>query len=93
MKTVPLFTPTKSLPDAGFVRLPTILAHFPISKSSWWSGVKAGRFPKPVKLGPRISAWRVEDIKALIANPQLAHAGENTVPARAMLNRSVEGRR
>jgi predicted DNA-binding transcriptional regulator AlpA len=28
--------------------------------------VKDGRFPKPVKLGPRITAWRVEDIKELI---------------------------
>jgi prophage regulatory protein len=29
--------------------------------------VKDGRFPKPVKLGPRITAWRVEDIRELIA--------------------------
>jgi len=38
----------------------------PISKSSWWAGVKAGRYPAPVKLGPRITAWRVEDILALM---------------------------
>ena len=58
------------LPQAGFVRLSTILAPggpIPVSKSTWWAGVKAGRFPKPVKLGPRITAWRVEDIRRLIA--------------------------
>ncbi|MEN8130521.1 MAG: AlpA family phage regulatory protein, partial [Pseudomonadota bacterium] len=33
---------------------------------TWWEGVKTGRFPKPVKLGPRITAWCVEDIRALI---------------------------
>nr|WP_244470515.1 AlpA family phage regulatory protein [Microvirga vignae] len=38
----------------------------PVSKSTWWAG-KDGRYPKPVKLGPRITAWRVEDIRALIA--------------------------
>jgi predicted DNA-binding transcriptional regulator AlpA len=38
----------------------------PVSKSTWWAGVKDGRFPKPVKLGTRISAWRVEDIRRLI---------------------------
>jgi len=57
------------MPDRGFVRLISILAPLgpiPVSKSTWWAGVKSGRFPKPVKLGPRITAWRVEDIQALI---------------------------
>lgn len=54
------------LPAEGFVRLPQILAVFPISKSGWWNGVANGRFPKPVKLGPRTSAWRVQDIRKLI---------------------------
>ena len=54
----------------GYVRLADILAPagpLPISKSTWWSGIKAGRYPKPVKLGPRITAWRVDDIRALMA--------------------------
>jgi predicted DNA-binding transcriptional regulator AlpA len=55
-----------SLPETGFLRLPAILQIFPIGKSTWWQGVKDGRFPKPVKLGERTTAWRVEDIKALI---------------------------
>jgi prophage regulatory protein len=53
----------------GYVRLADILAPagpLPISKSTWWAGIKAGRYPKPVKLGPRITAWRVDDIRALI---------------------------
>ena len=57
------------LPSTGLVRLPAILAPhgpIPVSKSSWWQGIKDGRYPKPVKLGPRITAWRVEDIRALI---------------------------
>jgi predicted DNA-binding transcriptional regulator AlpA len=59
-----------SLPNTGFVRLPHVLAPLgpiPVSKSTWWAGIKDGRYPKPVKLGPRITAWRVEDIRALIA--------------------------
>ena len=64
------------LPKTGYLRLTQILGNkksnpqipplIPISKSSWWSGIKTGRFPKPIKLGPRITAWRVEDIQALI---------------------------
>ncbi len=57
------------LPDTGFVRLSSILAPsgpIPVSKSTWWAGVKSGRYPKPIKLGPRITAWRVEDIRRLI---------------------------
>ena len=38
----------------------------PMSRSTWWAGVKDGRYPKPVKLGPRITAWRTSDIYALI---------------------------
>jgi predicted DNA-binding transcriptional regulator AlpA len=56
------------LPETGFVRLPQILKVFPVSKSTWWAGVKDGRFPQPVKLGPKISAWRVQDIRELIAS-------------------------
>jgi prophage regulatory protein len=56
------------LPETGFLRLPQVLRVFPISKSSWWAGVKAGQYPKPVKLGPKTTAWRVEDIRTLIAN-------------------------
>lgn len=55
-----------SLPAEGFIRLPQVLSVLPISKTSFWMGIKEGRFPRPVKLGPRTSAWRVEDIRALI---------------------------
>lgn len=54
------------LPPTGLVRLPTILAVFPVSKSTWWAGVKCGKYPASVKLGPRTTAWRVQDILKLI---------------------------
>ncbi|MBV8107976.1 MAG: AlpA family phage regulatory protein [Hyphomicrobiales bacterium] len=57
------------LPRTGFVRLASILAPqgpIPVGRSTWWAGVKTGRFPKPVKLGPRTTAWKVEDIRKLI---------------------------
>ena len=65
------------LPDIGFVRLPQIIgdkkaeppipAIIPVGKSTWWAGVRNGRYPAAVKtLGPRITAWRVEDIRDLI---------------------------
>lgn len=66
-----------SLPETGFLRLPQIIgdanakppipAVIPVSKSTWWAGVKAGRYPKPTKLSARVTAWRIEDIRALIA--------------------------
>lgn len=55
-------------PQTGLVRLSQILAPsgpIPVSKSTWWQGVKDGRFPKPMKLGPRTTVWRVEDIRGL----------------------------
>lgn len=67
-----------TLPETGFLRLPQIVgkpatkkapaipAVIPVCKSTWWAGVRTGRYPRPVKLGPRTTAWRVEDIRALI---------------------------
>jgi len=65
-----------SLPQTGFLRIkqilgdknqsPPILPIIPVSKSTWWAGVKEGRFPQPTKLGPKITVWRVEDIRTLI---------------------------
>jgi len=58
----------------GFLRLPQVLELVPVSKSTWWAGCKTGRFPKPVKLGPRTTAWRAEDIAALLE--QLGKEGQ-----------------
>ncbi len=57
-----------TFPTTGFVRLAQILAPhgpIPVSKSTWWAGVKDGRFPQPQKLGPRTTVWKVEHIRAL----------------------------
>jgi len=56
-------------PRTGFVRLRDVLAPagpIPVSKSTWWAGVKDGRFPKPLKLGKRVTVWRAEDIWTLV---------------------------
>ena len=58
-----------ALPAEGYVRLKQILAPvgpIPVRKSTWWAGVKTGRFPRSYHLGPGITVWRVEDIRALI---------------------------
>jgi prophage regulatory protein len=55
---------------SGFLRLRDIIGPgkpIPVSRSSWWQGIKDGRYPKPVKIGPRMVAWRVQDIRDLIA--------------------------
>ncbi len=56
----------EALRETGFLRLSQVLQLIPISKASWWEGCKNSRFPKPIKLGPRTTVWRVEDIVALI---------------------------
>jgi predicted DNA-binding transcriptional regulator AlpA len=77
----------RQLPESGYLRLAQIIGRpstenepgvppiIPVSRSTWWAGVRSGRYPKPTKaLGPRITAWRVEDIRALIeqASPKAA---------------------
>lgn len=57
---------TAILPAEGYVRLPQVLAVIPVCKSTWWNGIRAGKYPKPVKLGPRTTVWRVSDIREMI---------------------------
>jgi predicted DNA-binding transcriptional regulator AlpA len=76
------FTSKITLPETGFLRLssiigdrksdPPIPAIIPVSRSTWLAGVKSGRFPKSLKLGPRITVWRVEDIRSLIHESQVS---------------------
>ena len=54
------------LPKTGFVRLAQVLKFIPVGKTCWWEGVKTGRFPQPVKISERCTAWRAEDIHRLI---------------------------
>jgi len=55
-----------NLPETGFIRLPQVLAIFPVGKSTWWAGVKTGKYPQSVKLSLRITAWPVDSIRKLI---------------------------
>jgi prophage regulatory protein len=54
----------------AYLRLPEVLRRFPVSKSTWWAGVKSGRFPTPHKLSARCVAWLERDILALIASTE-----------------------
>lgn len=45
--------------------IPDIL---PISKSNFYAGIKEGKFPPPVKLGPRTSTWRESEIRQIVEN-------------------------
>lgn len=65
---------SKILPETGFIRLSQVLHFVPVGKSTWWSGVKSGRFPKAVKLGPKTTAWKAEDIRQLLE--ELSHGGD-----------------
>lgn len=56
-----------TLDEPCFLRLHAVLRIMGLSRSAWYDGVRTGRFPKPVKLTRRTSAWRAADIRALVA--------------------------
>ncbi len=65
-----------TIQSGGLLRLPQIIgdpkatppipAIIPVSATSWWAGVKSGKYPKSVKLGPRTTAWRASEVLALV---------------------------
>lgn len=50
------------------LRLPQVLEIIPVSRATWYAGVKAGLYPLQVKIGQRAVAWRRSDIEALAAS-------------------------
>ena len=64
------------VPETGYLRLkqiigapnaePPIPPIIPVSKATWWDGVKKGRYPKAYKIAPRCTVWKIEDIRVLI---------------------------
>ena len=60
----------------GFLRLPQIIGDpdaeppippiIPVCATTWWAGVREGRYPKAIKLSPRVTVWRASEVFALI---------------------------
>lgn len=63
---------------ASLLRERQVLVLLPISRSSWWAGVREGRFPKPVKLGAHTTCWRARDILELIDSLSTADSKGNS---------------
>ncbi len=55
-----------TMPEFGFLRLPDVLKIIPVSPSTWYNGIRAGRFPKGIKITGNIVGWKVSDIKNLV---------------------------
>ncbi len=51
------------LPDSAHVRIPVVAALYGVGTATVWRWVKAGRLPKPLKVGPNTTAWRVGDLR------------------------------
>lgn len=62
-----------TITSKGFLRISEIIAPggpLPISRSTWFNWVKEGRAPQPIKLGPRVTVYRVADIEAFMSAPE-----------------------
>lgn len=62
----------------GFLRLSEIIrpkGPLPIGRSTWFAGVRSGRYPKGHKLGPGITAWKAEEIEARLDQEITSAAG------------------
>ncbi|WP_302737941.1 AlpA family transcriptional regulator [uncultured Desulfovibrio sp.] len=67
---------TSSILSKRLLRINQVLALVPVGRSSWWEGCRTGRYPKPIKLGPRTTVWRAEDIAAFIENLGTQESGQ-----------------
>ncbi len=65
---------TQSQPPqmTGYLRLPQILEIIPVSRSTWYRGVKSGRYPQSVRLSARAAGWKIETVKNCVAELESA---------------------
>jgi hypothetical protein len=80
------------LPLVGFVRLNGVIGPrgpIPESRSTWWAGVRSGRLPKPVKIGPRSSAWDVNVIRELVASIANSQCASNDALNTSLVDRAT----
>lgn len=47
----------------GYLRLPQVLEIIPVSRSTWYRGIKSGIYPEPHRISTRSSAWRIHEIQ------------------------------
>ncbi|KAA0889936.1 AlpA family transcriptional regulator [Pusillimonas sp. ANT_WB101] len=65
---------TNKLPATGLLRLKQIIGDkkagihplIPVSRETWYTGMRSGRYPQSVKIGAQAVAWRVEDIRKIM---------------------------
>lgn len=56
-----------SNPTIGFLRLSQIVPDIvPIARSTWWKWCASGKAPAPIRLGPRTTVWRREEVLAFV---------------------------
>lgn len=63
------------LPSAALLKLESVLQHVPVSRATWFRGVKSGIFPAPIRLGA-LTFWHSRDIRHLIDHG-IRQAGES----------------
>lgn len=65
-----------TLSETGYLRLPQIIGNpkanppipaiIPVARSTFLAGVKSGLYPRAYKLSPRVTVWKIEDIRDFI---------------------------
>jgi predicted DNA-binding transcriptional regulator AlpA len=53
--------------DDALVREEVVLGVWPVGPTTLWNQIRAGTFPKPVKIGPRMNAWTVGSLRKKLA--------------------------
>ena len=57
--------------SSGYLRIKDLVKRVPVAKSTIWLWVSDGKFPAPVKLSERVTAWPVAAVERWEAEKQL----------------------
>lgn len=54
--------------EERLIKLPEVLATVGMGKTAWYDGIRSGKYPKPIKRGPRDTVWPMSAIQEVVSN-------------------------
>ncbi|GHV51278.1 hypothetical protein FACS1894168_3410 [Deltaproteobacteria bacterium] len=64
--------------EERLLKLPEVLATLGMKKSAFYAGVKAGKYPMPIKRSPRDTVWPLSVIQKIVSDT-IAGSNSQTV--------------
>jgi predicted DNA-binding transcriptional regulator AlpA len=62
--------------EERLIKLPEVLATLGMKRTAWYAGIRAGKYPKPIKRSPRDTVWPMSAIQKIVSDTIASGGGQ-----------------